>query len=102
MAKIKYIRKDLKRELWNLFTWVGTLNDPKIRITGIACSDSYAELGFTNDNADFYYDFEIDDIKSIRGLNKLCCLWANKGKRATEDYNGKSIYDIDLNKINCG
>lgn len=102
MAKIKYIRKDLKKELWNLFSWVGMFNDSKIKIRGVECSDSCMELELMNYRADFGCTFEIDDIKTIRGLNKLCCLWANKGREAIEDYDGKNIYDIDLNKINCG
>jgi len=100
MIKGKKMSPALKRELWNLLVWVGLLKG--VKIIGIECTSCSCSLSLINNRAHFEDEFEIDDIETIKGLSRLCCLWANKGIGATKDYNGKSIFDIPLNRINAG
>jgi len=53
------------------------------------------EFCLENDETNFCYNFYITDTKRIKGLNKLLCLWANKGWKSKTDYNDKDILDFD-------
>ena len=92
---MKPMRKDMKQALWDLMCWVGGFRDPKIRVEGVQCTDDSKELILINDHADFMCNFEIDDIKTIRGLNTLMCMWSNKGKSSKTDFDDKSIFEFD-------
>lgn len=89
----------LKHGLWNLLCWISVLNNPKVRLEGVQCSSYSKELILINDANGFMYNFEIDDLKSIKYLNTVLCLWANQGIEATKDCNGISIFDEDKKLI---
>lgn len=106
--KVKAKSASLHCLLWELITWVSSFEDPKINIKGVrhtcGIEDKIChELVFENEHVGFIYNFDIRDKKALKGLNSVCCLWANKGKKSTTDYDEKDIFEIDdLSTINTG
>ena len=64
---------------------------PDVVISGDGCASP--TLFLDNKKLGCQWDFEIGDIKQVKGLSHLCCLWSNKGVDATTDYDGKNILD---------
>lgn len=94
----KRITNALEYELWNLFSWIGILNH-KVKIEGVGCSEFSKEMVLINEKAHYMVNFQLGNLRQIKGLNHLCCLWANKSIKATTDYDNKSIFDFEVDEL---
>jgi hypothetical protein len=89
-----------KYHLWTLLHWAKILD---IHLYGVKCDKDSKELCFINSKLGFIYNFEIDDMKAVKLLCDLCCLWSNLGIESKVDADGKSVFNFEPgDKVNTG
>ncbi len=95
------LHKSFQTEIYNLFAWLNHHKDSGITLEG--SDNETGEVCLTNKKANFMYNFNLNNLRELRGVNKLMCLWANDRVSTNRDFDGKLIFDMDdFNEINSG
>jgi hypothetical protein len=94
------LNKSFQNQLLSMFSW---FNFHKNKISIEVADWDTSEMILINSHACFMWNFKLNNLNHLKGVNALMCLWANKGIKSKEDFDGISLFSIDdYSKINSG